>query len=132
MERVFVDTSAWFAYMNRADPDHHRVRSTIDALKGALVTSDYVFDELVTLALVRSGHAVAVAVGKVLLDPAQVSMERVTPADHASAWTLFQQRPDKDYSFTDCTSFAIMRRLGVEKAVTTDLHFRQEGFVTVP
>jgi uncharacterized protein len=29
MERAFVDTSAWFAYANRHDPDHQRIRNVL-------------------------------------------------------------------------------------------------------
>lgn len=39
---------------------------------------------------------------------------------------------DKDYSFTDCTSFAVMRELRLREALTTDRHFRQAGFGVLP
>lgn len=45
---------------------------------------------------------------------------------------LFEQRPDKSYSFTDCTSFVVMRREKIERAVALDVHFSQEGFSVLP
>jgi hypothetical protein len=45
---------------------------------------------------------------------------------------LFLDRPDKRYSLTDCSSFVIMRRLGITEAITTAHHFRQEGFTVLP
>ena len=130
--RHFVDTGAWFAYVNAVDPDHQRVRQTLEQLAGPLATSSYVFDETVTLTLARLGHRRAVAVGRTLLDPKVVELLSVTPADERAAWTLFERRPDKSYSFTDCTSLIVMKRVGIAVAVTLDEHFAQEGFVVVP
>jgi predicted nucleic acid-binding protein len=131
-DRVFVDTGAWFAYVNAGDPDHARVRGILDQSPGGLLTSSYVFDETVTLTLARLGHQTAVAVGKTLLDSTVVAMIHVTPSDEKAAWSLFEKRPDKSYSFTDCTSFILMRRQRMTKAVTLDVHFSQEGFEVLP
>jgi len=130
--RVFVDTSAWFAYVNAGDPDHRRVRDVLDDAPDRLVTSTYVFDETVTLTQARLGHRRAVAVGRTLLDPAIVDLLRVTPVDERTAWTLFERRPDKSYSFTDCTSFVLMRRERIGHAIALDEHFAQEGFTIAP
>ena len=130
--RVFVGTGAWFAYVNAADPDHRRVREVLDEPVGRLVTSSYVFDETVTLTQARLGHRRAVAVGRTLLDPAVVDLLRVTPPDERAAWALFERRSDKAYSFTDCTSFVLMRRERIGQAVALDVHFSQEGFAVVP
>ena len=130
--RVFVDTSAWFAYVNAGDPDHRRVRDVLDDAPDRLVTSTYVFDETVTLTQARLGHRRAVAVGRTLLDPAIVDLLRVTPVDERTAWTLFERRPDKSYSFTDCTSFVLMRRERIGHAIALDEHFAQEGFTVAP
>ena len=132
IEYPFVDTGAWFAYINASDPDHQRVREFLDKYPGRLVTSTYVFDETVTLTQARLGHRRALAVGGTLLEPAVVEMIHVTPADEKAAWNLFEKRPDKSYSFTDCTSFVVMRRQKIVKAVTLDDHFSQEGFTVVP
>ena len=51
MERAFVDTSAWFAYANREDPDHQRTRNILQTFQGRLLTSNFIFDETVTLCL---------------------------------------------------------------------------------
>ena len=131
-ERHFVDTGAWFAYVNAADPDHHRVRAILDRPPGRLITSSYVFDETVTLTQARLGHRRAVTVGRALLDLAVVEMQSIAPADERAAWSLFEKRADKAYSFTDCTSFILMRREKVATAVALDEHFSQEGFAVIP
>lgn len=132
MERLFVDTSAWFAYANRKDRDHATVSAAVTGFDGRLVTSNFVFDETLSLCLYRLGHAVAERVGAVLLDPDSVDLIRVTPEDEQMAWTLFRNRPDQRYSFTDCSSFALMRRLGIDAALALDEDFRAEGFRVMP
>lgn len=130
MERLFVDTSAWFALVNASDPDHSRVSEVLRAHEGRLVTSNFVFDEIVTLCRYRLGHELAVRTGEVLRD--ETELARVTADDERAAWSLFLERADKRYSFTDCTSFALMRRLGLSTAVAVDDDFRQEGLRTLP
>jgi len=132
MEPVFVDTGAWYAYINAKDPDHFKVREFLDSFEEKLVTSSYIFDEIITLVLARLGHQKAVKVGEVLLTPKVVELVRVGAADEWSAWQLFQQRSDKMYSFTNCASFVLMRRLKLAKALTLDEHFAQEDFEVVP
>ena len=132
MEQVFVDTGAWYAYINARDPDHLGVQGFLESFAGRLVTSTYIFDETVTLVLARLGHQIAVKVGEVLLNPEVVELIRVSPSDEGSAWKLFCERADKTYSFTDCTTFVLMRRLGLTRALALDEHFGQEGFEIIP
>lgn len=132
MERLFVDTSAWFAYANRKDPDHAAVREVFKTFSGRIATSNFIFDEITTLCLYRLGYAAATKVGSALADADAVDMIRVTPEDEQSAWTLFCNRPDQRYSFTDCTSFALMRRLRIGTVLALDEDFRIEGFLVIP
>jgi predicted nucleic acid-binding protein len=132
MERLFVDASAWLAFVNRGDPDHRAVRRAMEGFEGRLVTSNFVFDETVTLCKVRLGHRIAVRAGEVLLDPGVIDLVRLMAADESEAWRLFLARADKSYSFTDCTSFVVMRRLGIGRAATLDDDFRREGFDVAP
>lgn len=131
MEKVFVDTSAWFAYVNRGDRDHQKVRAVLRSFSGRLVTSNFVFAETVTLCLYRLGHSIAAKVGKTLLSADEIELIRLEPADEGIAWDLFLQRPDKIYSFTDCTSFVIMRKLKLQRAISLDADFQREGFETL-
>jgi hypothetical protein len=132
MQRVFVDTSAWFAFVDRRDPDHRAVRTALRKHDGRLVSSTYVLDEVVTLCRYRLGHEPAVRVGRTLLDPAVVDLVRITSDDELAAWQLFEARADKEYSFTDCTSFTLMRRLEIDVAIAVDEDFTQEGFQVMP
>lgn len=132
MERLFVDTSAWFSYANRKDPDRDAVRRALRASAARITTSNFVFDEIVSLCRYRLGHPAAAGVGAVLLDADTVDLIRVTPDDERAAWSVFRERSDQSYSFTDCTSFVLMRRLRIGTAVALDDDFRIEGFQVVP
>lgn len=132
MERLFVDTSAWFAYANRKDPDHAAVREVFRGFDGRISTSNFIFDETLSLCRYRLGHAAATKIGSALLDSDAVDLIRITPEDEQAAWALFCQRPDQRYSFTDCTSFALMRRLGINTVLALDDDFRIEGLQVVP
>jgi predicted nucleic acid-binding protein len=132
VKRVFVDTSGWYAYARGDDPAHDGACRALEQWEGRLVTSDYVFDETVTLSRARLGPAAALKIGAALLDPGVVDLVRLLPEDFDDAWELFRKGKDKEWSFTDCTSFAVMRRLRLHAAVATDRHFRQAGFETLP
>lgn len=132
MERVFVDTSAWFAYLNRPDPDYRAIRGAMRRYSGRLVTSSYVFDEIITLCRYRLSHPAATTVGRLLQDPDVVSLVRLTVEDEVAAWQLFERRADQEYSFTDCTSFVLMRRLDLTIAIAADDDFEREGFHVIP
>jgi predicted nucleic acid-binding protein len=68
----------------------------------------------------------------VLRDPTVVAMLRITPEDEQHAWALWLARPDKTYSFTDCTSVVVMRRLGLQSAIAVDTDFQRDGFLLLP
>lgn len=132
MKHAFVDTSAWFAYANRTDREHREVKNALASFKGRLVTSNFVVDETVTLCLFRLGHRAAVVLGETLFTSRMIDLARLAPEDEQAAWSLFVACADKQYSFTDCTSFTVMRRLGVKTALALDEDFVHEGFEVLP
>jgi uncharacterized protein len=49
----------------------------------------------------------------------------------AEGRALYANRPDKEWSLTDCISFVVMHERGLQEALTADHHFAQAGFVTL-
>jgi predicted nucleic acid-binding protein len=92
-----------------------------------LVTTDLIVVETLNLVQARLGHRHAVQVGKRLLNPATTTVLKVSDQDVRQAWLLFQRYRDKEFSFTDCTTFALMARLQISTAFAFDIHFRQYG-----
>jgi len=133
--KIFVDTAAWCALYDRNDTYHPEATSFLKELVGRelrLVTSDYVIDETLTLLRFRAGHREVVRFGGWILQSDLVIVVEVAAEVRHRAWDIFVKYVDKDLSFTDCTSVAIMQERGMTNAFTFDDHFRQLGFVMSP
>jgi predicted nucleic acid-binding protein len=135
VKAIFVDTAGWLACADSADPDHLRSCAARDAaLEGGqtLITTDFVVDETLTLIRFRLGLRAADSWWQQIDRSSRLRWERVDADRFEKAHHLFFRYRDKDFSFTDCTSFAIMREIRVTNALTTDRHFRQMGFHVIP
>ena len=129
--RLFVDTSAWLALNDRNDQYHSKAAAKSAEIKRhriELITSEYVLDESITLIRYRVSHQAAVIFGNSLLNSNIVRVEDVSVEDRFKAWEMFKKFEDKELSFTDCTSFVLMKNLRLQKAFTFDEHFRQMRF----
>ena len=132
MRRVFVDCCAWYAFARQDDADHAAFRRLVEEWQGRLVTSNFIFNETITLIRMRGGHAAACRMGEVLREAGVVDLVRVTAEDEDDAWSWFSRHRDKAYSFTDCTTFALMRRLKIQAVLSSDRHFLHAGFLVLP
>jgi len=130
---LFVDTSAWYALLDKSDANHHAAVELKDSLVHPMLTSNYIADEVITLVRSHLGYEVAVEIGQKLWDESIANLIHVTPQDEKRAWEIFVSYHDKSFSFTDCTSFALMERLGITEAFTFDEHFKQyDAFIVLP
>lgn len=96
-----------------------------------LYTSNYVIEETLTLLRYHCGHSVAVTFRK-MLETKFVRVLWVTEVLEKAAWNIFEKRSDERYSFTDCTSFALMDAEAIRNAFAFDEHFSQQGYNVVP
>jgi predicted nucleic acid-binding protein len=129
---VFVDTAGFLALWDRGDEHHARAVKLQKKLAGAkrrFLTTDYVLDETATLLLLRHSHAAAVDFLDTMEKTQFVRMEWTDSLRFFAAAALFRRHADKEWSFTDCLSFVVMKEFGVHDAFTTDHHFRQAGLV---
>lgn len=137
-QKVFVDTSGWVALVYAGEVTHAAARDCYQRLsqRGVfLATSDYVLDETLTLLRTRFGYVWAERFWNLLENAVQqgrVSLLRVDEAVWREALGLFFQYQDQNFSFTDCTSFALMRREGIDTAFAFDHHFWVMGFIVEP
>ncbi|MCP4681895.1 MAG: type II toxin-antitoxin system VapC family toxin [Desulfobacterales bacterium] len=132
MQSVFVDTGGWYAAIACKDHDHKAAKQFLSNNQLPLITSDYVMDETVTLLQSRIGHTYAVRFLDALQSSQQIELIYLTPSHIAETIKLFRNRPDNGWSFTDCSSFVLMREYKVQDAFAFDEHFQQAGFQTKP
>ncbi len=125
---MFLDTGFILAIKNRDDEHHVLAKEWMTRfLKnefGIIYTSTFIFDEVVTLALVRlKRDDLAISVGKYILDSPRIHLVDLTPDEFQPAWRLFQRHATKRLSFTDCSVLVHVERLGCQMVATFDEHF---------
>jgi uncharacterized protein len=128
---VFADTSGLYALVDKRDTHHRAARDMVQRLVRTgrkLVVTDYIIDETVTLARARSGAHVALRVLDLIDRSGGIRIEWIGPARFEAAKLFVRRHADHEYSFTDCSSFVVMRELQLREALTSDGHFPQAGF----
>jgi uncharacterized protein len=128
---IFVDTGAWFASVVPWDANHAAAVAWVSQNHERLVTTDYVVDETLTLLRVRKESARAMALGRQFFDQPLAELYFLQETDLRQAWDIFRTFDDKDWSFTDCTSKVVIKKLGLTTAFAFDQHFRQFGTIQV-
>lgn len=130
--RIFVDTSAFYATIDRHDAAHTATVATMGQIieTRRLITTNTILFELHGLLLGRLGRQIAYS-ALVELWVSQ-TVVRVRAKDEARAAAILAQYDDKNFSLTDASSFAVMERLGVGVAFTLDRHFVQFGWEVIP
>lgn len=134
MSRVFLDTSYIKALLDTKDGFYQKALITWKQLEKhevQFVITNFILDESYTLIRKRCGLETAQVLKSLLIaDWHSVKIARVTSQDEADAWDWFQ-KDWSNLSFTDCTSFAVMKRLNLESVATFDAHFTRAGFKVV-
>jgi len=139
--RLFVDTWAWLVLANDRDPAFgavSRLRAGEAAQAGVWVTTDYVLDETITRLFAGAPFSSARKFMEGIFQATRqgsLDIEHVTTERFSEAWRLRLRYRDKPrISFTDLTSFVVMRELKIQKALTADAHFEQVGmgFLRLP
>jgi predicted nucleic acid-binding protein len=131
-ERLFVDTSAFYALMDRSD-GHHKDAAAIwhwileEDVR--LATTNYVVVETLALLQGRLGFEAADIWHRDVLGLADVLW--VDDAIHGLAYELWLAFGRRKMSFVDCVSFVTMRHHKLEKVFAFAKHFTNQGFTLV-
>jgi predicted nucleic acid-binding protein len=130
--RIFVDTSAFYALLDRDDAHHPRAkRAWTDLLKAvhALVTSNYVLVETLALLQNRLGMEAIRAFHDDILP--QINIEFVALGTRRSGVADLLSASRRNLSLVDCVSFEVMRASGINTVFAFDKHFREQGFTLI-
>ena len=131
-KKVFVDTSAWVALLNKSDQyfqDAMKVYSDLAAVK--LFVSNFVVGETYTWLRYKASYDIAFSFLKSTYKKAELGQAEIIYADSSleqSALHLLERYKDQRISFTDALSFSIMDKLKINDAFAYDLHFSIAGF----
>lgn len=130
-QRVFADTSAYAALVDRTDVDHQdavKIRARLITERWRVYTTNFVVAETHALLLTRHDRSVAARALRDIEQSAGTTVVRAEEQDEQRARQIIDLYQDKDFSLTDAISFAVMERLEIGYAFTFDRHFAQYGF----
>jgi len=127
---VFVDTSALYAVIDRADPIHASMAARFRELATRTpVTHNYVVVESAALVARRLGSEAARDLLVDVLAPVEIVW--IDETIHRAAAGAYLAGGRDGPSLVDCASFEIMRRRGIREALAVDRHFVDAGFELV-
>jgi len=131
-ENVFADTAAFVALLIRRDEFHqsaNKIMAELSEKDTKLFTTEMVLFELANALSSIEFRARAVILIDELRTLPNVEIVWSSVELFEKAWSLYSERPDKEWSLTDCASFVVMRERGINLAFISDKHFEQAGFV---
>jgi len=128
---VFMDTFGLIAWINTRDAEHQRVKSQLESYSGNIVTTEWVLLEFADAFSLSKAKPFAIEAIKRIHRLPMFLVVGFEPTVYQAGLDLYESRLDKDWSLTDCISFAVMTQRGLSEALTADHHFEQAGFRAV-
>jgi len=131
---ILLDSSLIVAYSNEADENHEKALKIVKDLErgkyGTPAITDYIFDEIVTVMLVKTKNLKKVLeLGEALLN--STLLFRVDEEIFHSAWNIFKEQRKPRFSFTDCTTIATCKVNGIRNIATFDQDFKMLKAFTI-
>ena len=124
---IFLDSSFIIACKIKDDEHHQKSMNYLTALidrNEEVVTSDYIFDEVVTVLFLKTKNLnIAAETGKILKSAAVIL--KINDVVFEKAWEIFSAQKNTRLSFTDCSTIALMREEGIKKLATFDEDFKK-------
>jgi predicted nucleic acid-binding protein len=135
---VFIDAGGWLSVTLPSDRYHGIGRQYFQSLisrRAVATTSDFVLQEVITRLRYDVGHRIAsefIALIHEAVDDGRLRVHRITPELWDTAEEIFLRYHDAILSFTDCTSFALLRENPVDEVFGYDGHFEMMGHILQP
>jgi len=134
--KIFIDSSAFIAIYLADDDFHEQAGEALKKLREkevSFITSNFVLDEVFTFLRAKVNKKTAIDFAEFLAENTEIiKIIRITVGDEQTAFDYFKKLDGKGVSFTDCTSFALMQRIGLKTAFTFDRDFIKAQFKVVP
>jgi len=122
-KKVFVDSNYFIAYFHIHDALHSQALSIgqfLDTNTTTLVISNYIFLEIVTVLSQKAGVRTARTVGQYLFAKPFIDIRHIDERLHRDTWEIFQKIQNKNVSFADCSTIALMQAEGIRTLLTFD------------
>lgn len=132
MLKTFVDTVAWIALINTRDSLHAKAKVVFANLRKQnyeFITTEFVLLEFANALSAPDFRVKASKFIEGLQKMADVEIISVSPDLFSLGFELYKNRPDKEWSLVDCTSFVVMEEKEITEAFTEDHHFEQASFI---
>lgn len=121
---IFIDASAAVSYFDVKDTNHVRALKISNQFgKNKIITSNFVFAEIVTIVSQNAGKEVAIDAGNYIKDI--FSVIRIPTEIEDLAWDIFKKQTSKNVSFVDCTTIALFQKDIFDKLFTFDSDFKK-------
>ena len=131
MKAVFADAWFYVALIHERDANHHRVVNFAGENESTLVTTRWVLAEVANALSKAPARAQAVALLQTIESDPSTRVVKSSDSLFDHGQRLYERRPDKEWSLTDCISFVVMEQEALREALTNDHHFGQAGFVAL-
>ncbi|HEX5472090.1 MAG TPA: PIN domain-containing protein [Lacipirellulaceae bacterium] len=131
MKQVFADTFYFLALLSQSDTAHERTRRITAGQPSTLVTTAWVLTELANSLAKRDTRAGFLTTFDALASNPSAVIIGHDDRLFEKGFELYRNRPDKDWSLTDCISFVVMNERQITEALTGDHHFEQAGFIAM-
>ena len=128
MNLLFADTSFFVAYLNPRDVNHAVATEYMTTSDDQIVTTQWVLAELGNFLAEGPNRRLFGPLVRALSSEGRFEIVAADDESFARGFELFVRRPDKEWSFTDCVSFEVMKDRDLTDALTADHHFEQAGF----
>lgn len=129
---IFVDTSGFYSLFVKNDDQHEKAVKLLQNAaqsKQRFITSDYVLDETATLLHARGLTHLVSQLFDTIFNSQACTIVWMDQENFMKARLFFLKHSDHSWSFTDCTSFILMKNMQISSALTKDQHFKEAGFI---
>lgn len=132
--KCFVDTVCWIGLLNQDDEIHELAdREYRRLMKSGVhfVTTTSVINEIANSLSAPTFRKAVVGFYHRLQESSRIEIVFVNQHLWSAGWQLYEDRPDKSWSLTDCISIVVMQERGLSDVLTNDKHFKQAGFQVI-
>lgn len=131
---IFLDSSFIISYKIENDENHDKsliiMKKIVNGKYGIPIISDYIFDEFVTVLLNKAKSlSISVNSGNELID--STKMLTIDEEAFEKAWEIFKKQKNTKFSFTDCSTLALMKKEDINNIATFDKDFKKLNWISV-